>query len=74
MCVSVPQKPLSHSSALQGFPICSKCVCSEEGDSFPLGAQYPAALSSGQEPECLLPAVGLDVLKVHALICVGGHR
>lgn len=42
--------------------------------SFLLGAWYPAVLSPGQEPECSLPAVGLDVLKVSALICVGGHR
>lgn len=39
--------------------------------SFPLGEWYPANLSPQGKS---LSAVGLDVLKVSALICVGGHR
>jgi len=66
-CVFVPSEdsePSQHS-----VPLCSRLFSPW---SRPL--RHPATLSPGQEPECSLPAMGPDVLKVNALICMGGHR
>lgn len=53
------------------FSFTVNVVVTKKVTVFPLELRHPVVLSLGQEPE--LPAVGPDVLKVSALICVGGH-